>query len=164
MIQRRQTLYLILILIIALILSFSSFRIVSHSLIGATEEAKVLTSIDMTYSSNLAMDKETTVGLINSSKIRIALWIIAIISLLTIVSFKNLKRQITLCSFLLAMVLFLPIFYYIDYSGLSNVYEFGKASFAYTAIVPLALLILNILAIQGVLRDYNLLKSMDRIR
>jgi hypothetical protein len=164
MIQRRQNLYLFIILAVAMILSFSNFKIASFSFIGDTEEAKALTNIDMTYSHNFAMDNEIIVASINSAKVRIALWVISALSLFTILSFKNLKRQITLSSFLLAVILFLPIFYYLDYSSLHNVYDLGDAQYPYTAIIPLALVILNILAIQGVLRDYNLLKSMDRIR
>ena len=164
MIQRRQNLYLFIILVIALILSFSTYLIASFPFVGETEEAKALTAVDMTYSHNFAMDKQVVVASINSAKIRIALWVIAAMSLLTIVSFRNLKRQITLSSFLLAIILFLPVFYYLDYSSLHNVYELGDGSYAYTSVIPLALFILNILAIQGILRDYNLLKSMDRIR
>lgn len=162
MIQRRQNLYLLVIAVIAFILSFTQVSIASMEFVG--EESSALTHVNMTYSANLAVDNDITVSAINSSKVRILLWMIVLISAISILSFKNLKRQIRLSSLNLAIILFIPVFVYLDYSELAKTYQLSNFNLEVSGFTPLALLILCILAIKGVLSDYNLLKSMDRIR
>ena len=160
MIQRRQNLYLGLVIILSLILSVSTYSIAELGIQGQ-ESGKSF--IEMSYSSNKLITENVNTE-ISQAKIQFALLCVAIFALFAILSFKKLKRQITFCSFNLAFILFLPIFFYIDYSSLSKLYDINSINFMGTAIIPIALLLLNILAIRGVVRDYNLLKSMDRIR
>jgi len=165
MIQRRQNLYLALMVILSLILSFSSYTIAELP----TENLKGFPGADMihmNYSSNMAYASESkaSIGKISSAKTQYMLWCIALFALFAILSFKKLKRQVTFCSFNFAFILFLPVFFYLDYANVSAAYDTSKIELLGTAIIPIALLLFNIVAIRGVVKDYNLLKSMNRIR
>lgn len=167
MIQRRQNLYLALVVILSLILSFSSYGVAEFELTeNATESAQLGKHIRMNYSSNVFYSKSDNVILtkISTAKVQYILWCIALLALISIASFKNLKRQSTYCAFNFAFILFLPVFVFLDYSVLSDLYEVKTFSLLGTALIPIALLLLNYLATRGVVKDHNLLKSMDRIR
>ncbi len=167
MIQRRQNLYLALMVILSLILSFSSYTIAELELDkGEIANHVISNHLQMDYSSNHLYNKKEQVStsVISTAKVQYILWCIALLGLISIMSFKNLKRQITYCSFNFAFILFLPVFFYLDYALVSETYQITKTELLGTALIPIALLLLNILATSGVVKDYNLLKSMDRIR
>lgn len=164
MIQRKQNLYLALIIILCLVLSFSKFSIAELNLSHPPSELSEGDRIVMTYSNNFVYNGQASIQSIANANVQYILWCIALFALLGIISFKKLKRQITFSAFNFAFILFLPVFVYLDYTNLAKVYAISEIQIINTAIIPVALLLLNFLAVRGIVKDHNLIKSMDRIR
>lgn len=100
---------------------------------------------------------------IDLSPVSIVLAILAVVfPLLTILKFKILKLQKSLCSVCvvinLGLMAYLAVTAYVNYSEMT-------VSLNYTAVVLLVLaIVLDILARRGVMHDIKLLRDSDRIR
>ncbi len=125
MIQRIQTIYLILIAGILLAMSFLAYS----------------SSIEFTYRCML-----TAVG-----------GSMALLSIATIFFYKKRSQQISMCYYLL--ILLIATLGFIGY-----LYSIGAMGLNFIAAIPLIAIILDFLAIFGIKKDDKLVKSLNRLR
>lgn len=96
----------------------------------------------------------------NSNTISGALCIASgLLSLITIFLYKNRKLQIRLCLIIISLLVFELASIYYDVSQLSDEHTL-KA----TIVTPLLAVIFLILALRGIRKDEQLVRSMDRFR
>lgn len=90
---------------------------------------------------------------------------IAVLSLVTLFSFKNRKLQTLLTSFNFLFILGLIVMMYM-FSLNMDYFEGQDAARSHTfaALLPLALIFFNFLALRGIQKDERLVRSMDRLR
>lgn len=155
MIQRIQSVYLLLVFIFALL--FLIFPKGYLDINGTIFEIRSMT----TYS------KDGTEMLEPQGILRylvlIVPFIIMALSVYTTVSFKNRVFQIKLgkINILLHIALVVSTFFYLD-----NVRNFYSGEFSYGAavVLPLAAMVLILLANRAIRKDENLVRSADRLR
>ncbi len=164
MIQRIQHLYLGILAIMAIIVSFSKTTVISIAGKGVINKT-VMNGANLSYSRATFIKSTNQPDVIDfAMKSQYILWAIALWAIVTIFSFKNLKRQITFSSFNFAFILFLPIFVALDLFNYMDFFIDGAISFHMSAIFPIALLLLNFMATRHIVKDFNLLKSVNRMR
>ena len=139
MIQRIQTIYLLLATIAGVALIFIPFGIDTSA--GNATNAVLLVK-------NMLTDL-------------IAVSAVAVVSFISIFLFKNRQAQMKLV--LLAILLSLGLIALFAY-GLTTHVGWPNYGFKLGAILPLFMLIFNILAYAGIKSDENLVRSMDRLR
>ena len=155
MIQRIQSLYLLLTTLLSLLFLNGSFL----SFINKTG-----TVIKITFTSMVKSSEGQGIELINKLlPLSIIILLIPILSLVTIFVFKKRNIQLLLSKILIGLVtgLILVSGYYsyiiiTDYSG--EIVPGVKMA------LPLIMLILSILAFRGIRKDDRLVKSYDRLR
>jgi glucan phosphoethanolaminetransferase (alkaline phosphatase superfamily) len=162
MIQRIQSIYLMLI-------------VICQSLLFATALA-TFTSYETSFNLSLmGFYKLSSAGndmLINSYSLVVVNILVILFSLFVIFSFKNRKKQIKLAAFnfLLICSFVVLMFYSFDNakSLLDNSYNTQGSELSTTygigMILPILSLIFNFLAIKGIRKDEELVRSADRIR
>lgn len=162
MIQRIQSIYLMLI-------------VICQSLLFATALA-TFTSYETSFNLSLmGFYKLSSAGnemLINSYSLVAVNILVILFTLFVIFSFKNRKNQIKLAAFnfLLICSFVVLMFYSFDNakSLLDNSYNTQGAELSTTygigMILPILSLIFNFLAIKGIRKDEELVRSADRIR
>ncbi len=156
MIQRVQTMYLVLVKIFALLFIFLPLGKVSHD-----------TGI-FSFSIALIRVPEVFGEVMVNSWLRygvIALAIIAmILSLIATLSYKNRKKQIKICHInTLAHILMITLtFFYVD-NVIKEAFE-NDFSYGVAIVFPLLSLLLLLLAIRAIKKDENLVKAADRLR
>lgn len=156
MIQRPQSLYLCALLVICLML-----------ILGDIVYFKASNS-DKSESVNIEYDETELIAADGTSKQQNTLLIsllasIGAIATIAIFLFKNRKMQILLSSvnylFILGLIL---IMYMASYR--IGFFEQGTEGLTFYALMPVALLFFNFLAIRGITKDEKLIRSMDRLR
>lgn len=155
MIQRIQTLYLLVIVILSGFTVFSPLA----DLINKTDNLFYL--IDF---KGISLIKPTGNSLISS------VWglntisaVVPVIALITIFSYKNRKKQIRLSVinmiFMISFYIFLALYLWSACSGLHADWHLRIVT-----VFPLITIILSYLAIGSIGKDEKLVKSMDRLR
>lgn len=147
MIQRIQTLYLLLTTILtSLLLALPFAEIIKDGAIY------IFTSTGITLEG--AVKQSTIVVLI-------AILLIVALHLFAIFSFKNriLQKKIVLVGMITLLGVFGLIFYYSYFS-----FAGARISFQTAFIFPLISIILDYMAIRGINKDEALIRSIDRIR
>lgn len=140
MIQRKQTIWLLIVAILALLTIKYSF-----------------------YTGNIedALTKVKTYKVINAqTTIMILILTIAIVvtALITIFLYKDRKKQMLLTTVLLVVSLLNIVLNYFQTK------PFVDGAYSITAIIVLAIPLFSILATLGIYRDEQLIKSVDRLR
>jgi hypothetical protein len=155
MIQRIQSLYLFLITILSLIFTGGSFLNFAEK-----TGAVIKVTFHGIIRDNAGLVPELIEKLLPLSVIII---LIPILSLLTILIFKNRKVQLRLSLILIALVsVFIIALIHVSMSINS---KFGAGIIpGYKMILPIAILIFSILAYRGIKKDEQLVKSYDRLR
>ena len=162
MIQRRQTIYMLLTVIISALLFFMPLawfndgtNVMRFTIFGIDNPVEAIT-----------LSKSYTWPLI------VLTVLMTVLPLYTIFIYKKRELQVRLChlNMLLNVVFIGLVFLYYESDLLEiikavegDVYELDVAYFFGMAI-PLVNLILDILAIRGIKKDIELLKSVDRLR
>ena len=149
MIQRKQTLFLLFAVIAIAICLF---------LPVASIAAKTMGGDTMVY--NLGVQISTT-----CVPLFLLLAVSAIIALVNIFLYKNLKLQKSLCSLALLFAGLWYVDYIVMFMGLIPVPEAeGTMKFQFAACLPLVAIIFEWMAMKGVNDDIKLLRAADRIR
>lgn len=155
MIQRKQTLFLLFAVIACAFCMFLP--------IGGIEP-KGMGTETLIYNLGVVGDKGIS---ISSTCLPLFLLqsVTAVLSLVTIFLFKNLKLQVSLCS----VALLFNVLWYVDYAlmffGIIPIPEVeGNVKLHFAACLPVVSLILIFMAKKGVQDDIKLLKAADRIR
>lgn len=153
MIQRIQSVYLLLAAFVMGILFFQSADLIR------IQNALPEQLNNMEYLNDQVLD-------VYDQKLLIALAIVAIIfSFITVFLFRNRKLQITLSRFTMFIVLLFFLFaFYLAYTDLNAFLSSLRITPAYGLFLPVASIVLLILAVQGIRKDEKLVKSMDRLR
>lgn len=152
MIQRVQTLYILLIII------FQSLLLLLPSLSFSSSSGDI--SIQLTGIRLNSLDSTTEIPYI----FLIVLADIICMSLVTILMFKNRMKQILFCKLLSGVIVAeigVLVYYYIQLSGLPVHFDAGNSL---GIVIPPASLILSIMAMNKIKKDEELVKSVDRIR
>lgn len=155
MIQRIQSLYLLIITILSAIMIFNPVAGLYNEIMGVRYE--------LTFRGLMQIDMQNQQLLVNSWALSAISMMIPLLSLIIIFLFKNRLLQIRLS--------FINIVLMAGYYGILFIYlwQFGKQLDArwYLHVIasfPLIGIILNFLAIRAIGKDIALLKSLNRIR
>jgi len=155
MIQRIQSLYLLLTTIVSLLFlkgSFLKFINISGDVVKVHFNEVIKESSVQGF--------EMVDSLLPLSLLII---LIPLFSGITIFLYKNRKMQLLFTSLLIALeVLLIITFAYYSWH-ITNVYD-AKLAPGFKMILPLLILIFSILAYRGIKKDDNLVKSYDRLR
>lgn len=156
MIQRKQSLYL---LIVALLMSVLCFVPLAKILLMGQEIA--VTSLGIKYTVMGRSHCESNIYMI------ILLSISIILPLVTIFLYKKRWLQVRLCMmemvFLLGMQIYIILYIYKSYQTVKDS-MLDRMVLSVVDIIPIAAIIFTYLALRGVAKDIALLKSVDRIR
>ena len=156
MIQRKQTLFLLVAFICYAVCLFLPIATIASKGMGADSMLYNLGVVDgdhgITFSSTCL-------------PLFIILAISAVLSLVTIFLYKNRKQQMNLCN----ITMLFNVLWYIDYAlmlfGIVPVPEVeGNVSLKFAACLPLVSLILVAMAKKGINDDEKLVRAADRIR
>lgn len=158
MIQRPQTLFFLAVVAISLMLLFSDT--VFYTAENMTTQEKYNVEYDETEM--IAKDgaaKESNTWLIFFTTA------VGVLSLIGLFMFKNRKLQALLSSFNFLFILGFIVMMYM-YSLHMDYFEGQEArsSYTFSALLPFSLLFFNFLALRGVRKDEQLIRSMDRLR
>ena len=165
MIQRIQTIFLALVAICMITFCFSKVWTKSND---KTADEIILTPITMTYYEGSVSDHElTNISVAESSTIHILILagIVTALSVFSIFSFKNRVRQMKLgfVNTVLLGILFALLYYEImEGDKILPHPTFGEYKIGF--FLPIAALILNIMANIYIKKDEDLVRSADRIR
>lgn len=155
MIQRIQTLYLLLVVIVTTVTFFSPF--------AGLQNAEQAAIYEMSYRGLFEMNTSGDIRLANIWTLTALMAIVPLISLITVFLFKKRLLQIRL---IISNIILMAGFY-----GLMFIYlwQYGEALDAslyleIPAAFPLVGIILSIMAIRAIAKDEALVKSLNRIR
>lgn len=155
MIQRIQTLYLLLVVIVTTVTFFSPF--------AGLQNAEQAAIYEMSYRGLFEMNTSGDIRLANIWTLTALMAIVPLISLITVFLFKKRLLQIRM---IISNIILMAGFY-----GLMFIYlwQYGKALDAslyleIPAAFPLVGIILSIMAIRAIAKDEALVKSLNRIR
>lgn len=155
MIQRIQTLYLFLTALITVLLFF--FPIASFEHIDTNMELTVLginNQIDATYFSELY-----TLPLL------ILTIILILLPLFISIRYKHREQQVKLCQLdIFLTVVFIGIVFLYYVSNIQKTISCEKVSYEFGIFILLIDLIFLVMAIRGIKKDIELVKSVDRLR
>lgn len=162
MIQRKQTIYFAAIFLISFILLWTNptyFKISGYTTDAKT--AETVTGFSRTILTENGQPGEAANTLLSSTVL-----MTGILALVCIFLFKIRKWQmiLSLVNFLFMAVILFSMYRYSLGMDFPFVPEKSKTEFTFWAFVPLSLFILNFLAYQGVKKDDELVRSIDRIR
>jgi hypothetical protein len=156
MIQRKQTLFLLVAVIASLLCFFMPIGVILPKGMGGVVSLYNLGFVD---------DNGTIIVSGTCLPLFILLAVSTALSLATIFLYKNRKLQLSLC----ATNLLLSVLWYIDYAllffGMVTVPEVeGNVEVKFAACLPLIAIIMVVLARKGVADDEKLVRAADRIR
>ncbi len=160
MIQRPQTIYFLTVCVLAIMMMFSDIVYFKTSENGAEKSKKNTVLVEYDETEIIGIDKADKE---QNTSMWFVLGTIALLSLISLLSFKKRKLQASLSSFNFVAILLLIILMYV-YSFNMNYFESGESNLTYAALLPLALLFFNYLGLRGIRRDERLIRSMDRFR
>lgn len=155
MIQRPQTLFYLAIVAICVMLIFS------NTVYYKTSDSNN-NSVSVEYD-------ETELSSADGSSKELNTWIVSFLSGIAVLAgvallmFKNRKLQSLLSAFNYLFILGLIVMMYM-YSLNMDYFEGGTTGITFTALMPIALIFFNFLAMRGVKKDELLIRSMDRLR
>jgi len=155
MIQRIQSLYLMVVLLLCLVF----FR---GSLLNFTDESGKVTNLmlngNLTDQTGLSFTQVENIW-----PITVILILIITLSIITILFYKNRKTQLLLAIsvIIIAVCLVVALSWYA--LTLINTFKLSITP-GYKMAVPVLILIFSILAYRGILKDDRLIKSYDRLR
>ncbi len=156
MIQRPQTLYFLAMIAICVMLLFTDT--VFYSAESNNADGKFTVEYDETeITAEDGTSKESNIYL------SMFLGAVGFLALASLVVFKNRKLQTLLSGFNYLFILGLIVMMYM-YSINMNYFQDGTSSFTFFSAIPVALLILNFLAMRNIKKDEQLIRSMDRLR
>jgi len=155
MIQRMQSIYLTLVLLLALLSLFGSTL---HFVDASGNAIKLMTSGSLT-----AQDGQNAGQVANMWPVAIILILLSLLSLIAIFLFKNRKIQLIIAAGVIIMSagLILALAWY----GFNVISDF-KMNLApgKSVTIPFLILVFSVLAYRGILKDDRLVKSYDRLR
>lgn len=158
MIQRKQTIFLVLIVAICATCLFAD------PLIGLGEQ--ISHGMEVHYTKTVITNKMVPIDSAFNTYLSLSLWVVFGLSFFSIFLFKNRKLQAMLVgfNFIFIGLTWFFIYYYLDTTiNLEDVGELSpelQAGALYTLPFP----ILNYFALRGIIADEHLVKSMDRLR
>jgi glucan phosphoethanolaminetransferase (alkaline phosphatase superfamily) len=156
MIQRKQTLFLLLVIIASALMFFFPLA----EFIGIKDS--LVLSIQSVHS--LVPDHEFPKSLSFVLPLLAGNLFVIVFSFITIFLFKNRKRQMHIIRLnILVEVLFIGLFF-LFYVGTLEKVSGGDASYKAGIFMPLIALVFLVLAYFGVLHDEKLVRSADRLR
>lgn len=164
MIQRKQTLYLLIASIFAFTYLFSSP--VFSEITGTMKEGGSTETLVISYTETTFSEKDTSIeaSTVKNNYLTLTLAVIGGIGLLTLLLFKKRKLQLRLASYLVMFdLLLLFLIYYQNSIGL-KLFEEAETTWKVFAFLPAILPILHLLALRGIVHDIKLLQSVDRLR
>lgn len=152
MIQRRQSLYLLIVFILTVLLFTGPLAFIS------TEGGGIYFKHHGAFDTN-----DVKLG-VSSWPVTVMLSISAVLSFLTIFSYMNRTRQMRLTVFLMIFNLgFIGMaYYYVSY--IMHNFEGQQFMFQWRIVIPPVMLVLLVLAFLGIRKDELLIKAADRIR
>ena len=154
MIQRIQTLYLLLVTAFMLFTLFTPIA----TFIAASGEVYTLSA----FSLSSGEQSQSTLWM------GIVLVLATALPLVTLFLFKNRQLQMRLCGaevvLLLGAVAFVVIYYWLSVANALESVDIEHRSFGWAAIMPLLSLIPAILAVRAIFKDEIMVRSLDRIR
>ena len=161
MIQRLQSVYLFLISLICLIMTFTDINLYQGKALG-----KDGVSID--YKINTITSTIDAVPPIKLSRfeIPVSITLVALLSMGTIFFYGNLKRQLTLVTsnFGAITIVLINVYLIKGRIGGTNGITFQDLGINWPIFLLLVIIILNFLAARGIKKDLDLLASADRLR
>jgi len=153
MIQRLQSVYLLLTTLL-------SFLFLKNGFIAFSDESDSVINFTISGISGISGVSET---LIKTLPVTLLMFIIPVVSFLTIFLYKNRRVQLilskTILGFISAFIIALVVYSYIFISRYNAEIVPGIAM-----AVPVIQLILVVLAYRGIKKDDDLVKSYDRLR
>ncbi len=164
MIQRKQTIYLLAIVLIGLYLIFGNP--VMYHLQSVNEVSGVTERVEISFSKIEQYQGDAEQGdYVMNSFLLYGLAVITGLAFGAIFMFKNRKMQLLLCGFnyLFMGAMALLIYYYIS-EGKSLMPNAAESALHYIVFLPILFPLWNYLAMRGILADEKLIRSMDRLR
>ena len=161
MIQRKQSIYLFLISIICLIMTFSDINLYKGKALNKG-------GISLDYKINTitsTIGSETPISL-SRFEIPVSLTLVALLSMATIFLYSNLNRQLTLVTsnFGAIAIVLINVYLIKGRIGGTNGITFQDLGVNWPLFLLLLVVVLNILAARGIKKDLDLLASADRLR
>ncbi len=169
MIQRRQTIYLALIVILAGLAIIFNLKISSFN--GNTEGVKTHVDLGLVfpeYKTDLPADGGPAVKIKQegvNAPILITVLVMAVLTIISIFQFKNLRLQkkILIVNYVVMVLLFFFV-YYTHIQLIKTFTEVTEAKFEWTRVLLVFFPSFNYLAINHINKDIELLASVDRLR
>lgn len=152
MIQRRQSLYLLIVFVLTVLLFTGPLAFIT------LDEGGIY------FKHHGAFDMQGEKLSVSSWPVTVMIAISALLSFLTIFSYMNRPRQIRLTIFLMIFNLGMIglAYYYISY--IMHNFDGLQFVFQWRLVLPVIMLVLQFLAFKGIQRDELLIKAADRIR
>ena len=157
MIQRIQTVYLILVAVLmtlAAVLPVAEYFDVAKNIVY---------QLDMRGFVQLNPDR-TFLSAISTNPVTFIFGIILVVTIMTIFKYKNRKQQFRLCTINFLLILIYTIVLAVVIFVGKNKLVGTELTLKIPAVFSIVALILNYLAMRGIAKDENLVKSMDRLR
>lgn len=155
MIQRMQSIYLTLVLLLALLSLFGSTL---HFVDASGNAIKLMTSGSLT-----AQDGQNAGQVANMWPVAIILILLSLLSLIAIFLFKNRKIQLIIAIGVIIMSAGLIIA--LAWYGFKVISDFNlNIAPGISIAIPFLILVFSVLAYRGILKDDRLVKSYDRLR
>lgn len=154
MIQRKQTLYLVLSAILMIACLFMSIGSFEYNTLGKP-------SLEI-YNLCIRSGAEFQVSDFYCAGLFACLVAASLLSILNIFGYKDLRKQSRMClKTMILQVLWVGLYAVLSSALCPEGYEFH---FALSAALPVVAIVFQILARKGIRADHDLLKSVDRIR
>ena len=157
MIQRIQTVYLILVAVLmtlAAVLPVAEYFDVAKNIVY---------QLDMRGFVQLNPDG-TFLSAISTNPVTFIFGIILVVTIMTIFKYKNRKQQFRLCTINFLLILIYTIVLAVVIFVGKNKLVGTELTLKIPAVFSIVALILNYLAMRGIAKDEKLVKSMDRLR
>lgn len=90
--------------------------------------------------------------------------LIIMLSVITLLSFKNRKRQMLLTKVNMALTMILLAGYFLGYMGMLEKSVGNPPEYQFASFIPVLVFIFLFLANRGIMKDEKLIRSMDRLR
>ncbi|MBN2347208.1 MAG: DUF4293 domain-containing protein [Bacteroidales bacterium] len=155
MIQRPQTIYLAIVTILMIFLLFIP---IAELMLYGDDLAKFFSY------GVVGMDTKNTGLLLSTIPISILIFIIIILSVVTIVFYKKRPRQLRLCVFNILLMIGLIIMIFFYYFTIKKDLGVIQHTFRFAIVIPPISIILAFQAFRGIRRDEFLVKSYERLR
>ena len=157
MIQRKQSIFLLLAAIIALTLAFGDF--VFYTETGTLPNVEGVQKLEIQYDETINNGEPID----NYAIHWVVLVVAGFLSFVVIFFFKSRKTQANLTRLAMALFISCLVFMYYDSYAL-NPFADGKGSMTWLALPPIACAIFTALALRGIKKDEALVRSVDRLR